>query len=119
MNPEVKAEWLKALRSGEYKQCRGSLAKHNQGYCCLGVLADVVDKKFPELLKEHNLSVVRTNVVTDEGVISMGIKYELGTSYTGIPYGFLIDHHQQQILTTMNDVKYINFDGIADYIEKT
>jgi hypothetical protein len=28
--------WIEALRSGEYKQARGSLEK-NDGFCCLGV----------------------------------------------------------------------------------
>lgn len=40
MNPEIKALWLEALRSGEYKQTTGVL---NDGcrYCCLGVLTDI------------------------------------------------------------------------------
>lgn len=40
MNPEIKAKWLEALRSGEYQQGRRSL--HADGsYCCLGVLCDI------------------------------------------------------------------------------
>jgi hypothetical protein len=38
MNKRVKDMWLKALRSGEFKQCRGFLAK-NDKYCALGVLS--------------------------------------------------------------------------------
>lgn len=30
-----KQEWVKALRSGEYKQCKGSLTNENGAYCCL------------------------------------------------------------------------------------
>ena len=53
---DVKAKWLKALRSGEYKQIKSEL--HNsfcgeycneEGYCCLGVLTDIY-------LKEHKLN---------------------------------------------------------------
>lgn len=40
MNPEVKALWVKALRSGQYAQTQNSL-KDEQGYCCLGVLCDL------------------------------------------------------------------------------
>lgn len=40
MNPEVKARWVAALRSGEYKQTKGVLKK-NGGHCCLGVLCDL------------------------------------------------------------------------------
>lgn len=40
MNQEVKALWLAALRSGEYRQTRKRL--HDDiGYCCLGVLCEV------------------------------------------------------------------------------
>src|SRR5262245_39316984 len=43
MNPEVKALWLKALRSGKYQQTREKLRDEN-GYCCLGVLCDLYAK---------------------------------------------------------------------------
>lgn len=40
MNPEVKAMWLDALRSGEYEQTFSRL-RDEKGYCCLGVLCDL------------------------------------------------------------------------------
>jgi len=43
MNPEVKEKWVKALRSGEYKQGREYLRKDDK-YCCLGVLCDIYSK---------------------------------------------------------------------------
>ena len=39
--PELKAQWLAALRSGEYIQCTGQLSREVEGvmqHCCLGVL---------------------------------------------------------------------------------
>lgn len=43
MNPEIKALWVAALRSGEYEQCRGALTRVDcmggESYCCLGVLS--------------------------------------------------------------------------------
>lgn len=45
MNPEVKKKWLKALRSGEYKQTVGVLHKKGGGFCCLGVLTDLYLKE--------------------------------------------------------------------------
>jgi hypothetical protein len=49
MNPEVKALWLDALRSGEYKQGQGRLRKTEDdgtfSYCCLGVLCDLYIKQ--------------------------------------------------------------------------
>jgi len=41
---QVMKQWAKALRSGDYKQARGQLKK-GVGYCCLGVLCDIVDRK--------------------------------------------------------------------------
>jgi hypothetical protein len=40
MKPEIKAKWVEALRSGEYKQGKGLLAEDNK-FCCLGVLCEV------------------------------------------------------------------------------
>lgn len=44
MNPRVKAAWVAALRSGEYKQAVGQL-KAGDGHCCLGVLCDLYAKE--------------------------------------------------------------------------
>lgn len=40
MNPEVKAKWVEALRSGRYRQCRSYL-RADDAFCCLGVLCDI------------------------------------------------------------------------------
>lgn len=44
MNPEVKAEWLAALRSGEYSQGHQRLRTEDNQHCCLGVLSDLAVK---------------------------------------------------------------------------
>lgn len=41
MNPEVKAQWLSALRSGEWPQGRDELNDGEGRYCCLGVLCEM------------------------------------------------------------------------------
>ena len=40
MKKEIAEKWVKALRSGEYKQTKNVL-KDNDGFCCLGVLCDI------------------------------------------------------------------------------
>lgn len=40
MNPEIKARWVAALRSGKYEQERAVL-KGKSGFCCLGVLCEI------------------------------------------------------------------------------
>lgn len=44
MNPDKKQLWLKALRSGEYKQGKEYL-RRNDEFCCLGVLCDIYSKE--------------------------------------------------------------------------
>jgi hypothetical protein len=44
MNPEIKARWVAALRSGEYQQTQGVL-QNSEGFCCLGVLCDLYAKE--------------------------------------------------------------------------
>lgn len=47
MNPEIKRQWLEALRSGEYKQGRRYLRREFKGdslYCCIGVLCELHSK---------------------------------------------------------------------------
>jgi hypothetical protein len=43
MNPKLKARWVEALRSGDYKQGTKFLRTNEGAYCCLGVL-NMVDK---------------------------------------------------------------------------
>ena len=43
MKPDIKAQWLTALRSGDYQQGQGYLRQGDQ-YCCLGVLCDLYGK---------------------------------------------------------------------------
>lgn len=45
MDPEVKARWVAALRSGEYKQGCGQLRGCDDDFCCLGVLCDLYAKE--------------------------------------------------------------------------
>ena len=49
MKKELKEAWIDALRSGDYRQAEGSLKFERTpgdiGYCCLGVLCKVLEKK--------------------------------------------------------------------------
>jgi len=63
MPKKLLRKWLKALRSGKYKQGKGKLYGEGR-YCCLGVLQKVADgeteqgKAMPSInwLKEHGVS---------------------------------------------------------------
>lgn len=44
MNKRIAKKWIKALRSGKYKQSTGTL-RTDRGFCCLGVLCDLYAKE--------------------------------------------------------------------------
>lgn len=96
MTKELKQQWIEALRSGEYKQIKNIL-KDEIGYCCLGVLCDII----PDwTISEDGDSVV-----------------ELGryNTYDKIEKILGVD---STTLTTMNDDDGKTFAEIADYIEQ-
>jgi hypothetical protein len=49
LDPGIKNKWIEALTSGSYLQCSGQLKGRinedsgDEGYCCLGVLADIIN----------------------------------------------------------------------------
>lgn len=72
-----KTKWLKALRSGEYKQGRGQLCIQDR-YCCLGVACviaghDMKDESLipiaydnvPILLREHSTFIAQLTAMND------------------------------------------------------
>jgi len=112
MKAELKAKWLTALRSGLYRKSCNTLKRHYKtqvGYCCLGVLCDVITPEFPDaqelVEKEYYTSPGSTpkskNAMLDHPTMR----------YVGL------DQTQQRKLSTMND-NGASFSTIADYIER-
>lgn len=94
-----KRKWLRALRSGKYKQTEGGLHCSN-GYCCLGVLCDVIDNsKWKEDTNKFD-----------------GFKYGRSAAY--LPKSIKLSRKIQYKLAELNDVEGYNFKEIADYISK-
>lgn len=52
MKYNVAMKWVKALRSGKYKQTDSALQDRN-GYCCLGVLCEIAPKSLIVLDDEY------------------------------------------------------------------
>lgn len=102
MDPEIKAKWVEALRSGKYKQGQKRLRVDVNIWCCLGVLADINGEEWESYLNEHYIEYWRTVNGAD-------------IFYTG--NGSLLLHPQADILAQMND-RGASFDEIADYIEE-
>lgn len=63
MHKSLKRYWVKALRSGQYKPCRGMLMNNSGQYCPLGVLAHIQGLNLKRLsVLERQTSVLPENV---------------------------------------------------------
>jgi hypothetical protein len=111
MKPEIKKAWVKALRSGKYKQghtvlCRDTVdgARH----CCIGVLADIaVDGWW----------VANSGVCDDVWTLSVGnLKSRCSLPPRKRDDIGLSDNEQGKLMY-MNDQFLLSFDEIADWIE--
>lgn len=128
MDPKIKAKWLTALRSGNYRQVEGALrgftvaedglSQTNKiGYCCLGVLCNIESR--------HRWHKTTDDYDKDFRYGSVGMT-ELGdnlvTASTTMPPKVLAEKWglslaAAQRLAAMNDAGK-PFDEIADWIEK-
>lgn len=115
MDKEIKSKWLKALRSGRYKQTQ-TMLKDDIGYCCLGVLCTVVGAKWREdPHDEYMRAVLDGKVINEPGSEVLRLVFLRKIGLTKV---------RQEVLTNMNDgngnkgVPAHSFKQIADYIEK-
>lgn len=102
MNPEYKAKWLEALRSGKYEQTQGRL-RDDDGMCCLGVLCNVVDPKKWERMDDYEIAFVYQD---EEMFPPNSVKKKTGVTQA-----------KCDKLSNMNDGG-ASFKQIADFIEK-
>jgi hypothetical protein len=113
MNKWVKRKWVRALRSGEYKQVQGLLFDDQEGkvigYCCLAVvMAEMHPTSFdgrtgPDLFFGERVLIGGDSVdgkVADDLAILWGL-----------------DEDTQELLANMNDDGQ-SFPVIADWIEE-
>lgn len=109
MKKELKERWVAALRSGEYKQTREYLCDE-QGWCCLGVLCNLVDKN--------------KWISSPEDCETYALEYDFGDSRLNHEFpdeDWLVDigliPSLARDLAYKND-NYETFVDIADYIEE-
>lgn len=117
MTPEMKAEWLAALRSGNYDKGRRTLKQKIDEtdiitHCCLGVLCEVIDLDYPEIMIGYDEILIDTgNIPSDiySTVIPPKMREKIGLS-----------PETMDELVTMNDdeTNPKSFLEIADWIEK-
>jgi len=104
MKKEMKLKWIEALRSGKYHQTR-SLLRDSNGFCCLGVLADIKGCSW------------RPGIVGDDPVFDGRSAKKEGAQYLNEDFAELT-REQQHKFARMND-DGLSFNEIADNIQKT
>ena len=102
MDQAIKAEWVKALRSGKYKQGNGRL-RDGDTFCCLGVLCDIGTKK----------------AWASNGAYC-GLAGDKRTGFLPHTISNLagLSDYTQNVLSSLNDCAGSSFNEIADWIEK-
>lgn len=103
---EVIQLWIKALRSGDYKQTRGTL-KDNKGFCCLGVLCDLAAKDGGSKWVKAYLN---SSVKEYDGEPETPPKYMM--DYLGISEDYVA------AIIDLNDIEERSFKDIARKLEK-
>lgn len=110
MNPRIKARWLKALRSGRYKQATGAL-RNDDGYCCLGVLCDLARRsKIGKWDDDANFEGCSSDLPE---VVAEWAGLDSSDPYVPTSGG------RRVALSNLNDYGRLTFKQIADYIEKS
>lgn len=125
MRADIKRRWVDALRSGEYKQGKYRLAQSNGddkvGYCCLGVLCDLVKNEvgmdwFEDLDSDDNVYVMfGRDLMKGDSTYPPGEVFSfVGEDVSNVfAFGDDIVFH----LSTLNDNWKLTFDQIADIID--
>ena len=112
MDENLKADWVAALRSGEFGQLSGQLGNEREGsYCCLGVLCEVA--------KAKGLPVESYSRYEGDLFYKVNNGEEIDAELNRAEreyFGLEEDIHTR--LIKMNDDEGANFVEIADYIEK-
>ena len=103
MNAAAK-RWVKALRSGKYKQCDGHLANGKGAFCCLGVACELA--KEAGVIKDYRRS---------DGALPVDVRTWLGLKSTA---GTMEGKRKYADLTDYNDNAKWTFKKIAALIER-
>lgn len=127
MNPEIKAKWVAALRSGEYTQGTCFLKQesdHPHAFCCLGVLCDIAAKEGIiewEVQTWHGRSTwhaASTKTLHDKNSERLPFCVtEWAGLYDVDPDLMLSDSRRSVRVSELNDNVRLDFERIAELIE--
>lgn len=127
MKQEWKDKWVAALRSGEYKQGIGHLQTKDGGFCCLGVLCDVVHKELGigewedqsdrNTFSDQPRAIFVVDSERTSGQIPEKIR-EIVSMHSNNGLYELDETYEKRTLWRDNDRNGKTFNEIADIIEK-
>lgn len=109
MKRSIARKWIKALESGEYKQCKGQLRK-GDSFCCLGVLCNLHAQEHPDVAAEQrykNSYMGNVGVLPDAVMAWAGAMDDCGFMGSGVP-----------TLAMLNDTEGFSFPEIAKVVRK-
>jgi hypothetical protein len=116
---EIKTRWLHALRSGEYTQTvemlRRTLTDGGSGYCCLGVLAEVLEPG--KLNTYYGEDFLDENITNNEEFIAVHGLEALCAEVDNSKSEYAPGSTYEDVLVNMNDGGK-TFAEIADWIEE-
>lgn len=124
MNQEIKAKWIAALRSGQYKQGTGTLRTSNDKFCCLGVLADLHRKEVGGRWEWDDLGGGYCVIITQPTNNSATADLPRSTrDWAGLESTNPMVYAKQELHTPIRPLAAVNdsgytFDRIADIIEQ-
>ena len=114
MKKEIADKWVKALRSGSYRQTQSYLSVKENGkykYCCLGVLCQIALKE--GVVKEYNTKCFAKIYDNCDTALPTTVKHWAGMK---TDLGFV--DGAASSLAYLNDRIGYKFSEIADHIEK-
>lgn len=125
MDPQIKQQWVEALRSSQYTQGTRALQDHFGNFCCLGVLADLYIKEHDDVKWDETSSreFGVQEVHDGELVMESGMLPNIVAQWAGLPKNptvmtNIIDPDRgTSPLSEINDAGY-DFDKIATLIEE-
>lgn len=97
MRKDIAEKWIKALKSGKYKQTSGYLRK-DDGFCCLGVLCNLHAKEHPKIAKTQtnpNVYLGQMCVLPDSVKQWAEMDTDNGLIYNGKSHGCLSEMNDQ------------------------
>lgn len=114
---ELEQKVIEALHSGKYQQTIGTL-RDEKGYCCLGVVCDIMDSAAWEKDEDrHYFKFITPSSNPATGALPLWIQDKLKWDASGRLDFIGRTDAQRMTLVICNDVCRLTFDQIADLIQ--